>query len=117
MRCAARHWRAVLKAPSSGAKSPRQYMAVTEDPLICHVGATYERDSRSDIPDREAAIRLLQPTLPVLNVRAGVRVTNPAHYFPILERINPKTWALTAFGSRGLLYHAYFAKRLLSVGC
>ena len=42
--------------------------------------------------------------------RAGIRVKNPAHYFPILERIDPKTWVVTALGSRGLLYHAYLEK-------
>ena len=44
--------------------------------------------------------------------RAGIRVTNPAHYFPILEQIDPKTWVVTALGSRGLLYHAYLGKKL-----
>ena len=106
-----------LEKPLERSEVAKQYTAVTEDPLVCHVGATYERGSRSDIPDREEAIRLLQPTLPILNVRAGVRVTNPAHYFPILEQLNSKTRVLTAFGSRGLLYHAYFAKKLVSVGC
>ncbi len=106
-----------LEKPLERSEVSKQYRAVTEDPLVCHVGATYERGSRSDVPHREEAVRLLQPSLPILSVRAGVRVTNPAHYFPILERINPQTWALTAFGSRGLLYHAYFAKKLVSVGC
>ena len=55
---------------------------------------------------------LLQPETEVLDCRAGIRVTNPAHYFPILEQINPKTWVMTAFGSRGLLYHAYFGKQM-----
>ena len=105
-----------LEKPLERSEVAKQYTAVTEDPLVCHVGATYERGSRSDVPDPEEAVRLLQPSLPVLSVRAGVRVTNPAHYFPILEKINPKTWVLTALGSRGLLYHAYFAKKLVSVG-
>jgi glycine/D-amino acid oxidase-like deaminating enzyme len=48
----------------------------------------------------------------VVDCRAGVRVTNPAHYFPIIEQVDPKTWAVTALGSRGLLYHAYLGKKL-----
>ncbi|MBS0615929.1 MAG: FAD-binding oxidoreductase [Verrucomicrobia bacterium] len=103
-----------LNGPMERSLVAKQYTALTEDPLVCHVGATYERGSRSDEPDLAEAIRLLQPSHEVLGVRAGVRVTNPAHYFPILEKINAKTWVLTALGSRGLLYHAYFAKMLAS---
>lgn len=103
-----------LEKPLERSEVAKQYTAVTEDPSICHVGATYERGSRSDIPNLAEAVRLLQPTQEVLGVRAGVRVTNPAHYFPILEKVDARTWVMTAFGSRGLLYHAYFAKMLAS---
>ena len=101
-----------LQEPMERTEVAKHYKAVTEDPMVCQVGGTYERGNPSHEPDQEEAVRLLQPALPVLGVRAGIRVTNPSHYFPILERVNEKTWVLTAFGSRGLLYHAYFAKLL-----
>ncbi|HEX4839403.1 MAG TPA: FAD-dependent oxidoreductase [Rhabdochlamydiaceae bacterium] len=95
--------------------SSKRYFAVTSDPKQCHLGSTYERDFMSEEPDLEKAVSLLQPEEKVLGCRAAIRVTNPAHYFPLLEQINRKTWALTAFGSRGLLYHAYFGKKIADV--
>jgi glycine/D-amino acid oxidase-like deaminating enzyme len=92
--------------------SSKRYFAVTADPSICHFGATYERDFTDEAPCKETAVALLEPETEVLDCRAGIRVTNPAHYFPIVEQINPKTWAVTALGSRGLLYHSYIAQRL-----
>lgn len=103
----------LLDQPLERSISAKRYKAVTPTPNICHLGATYERDLIDDMPCKETAIGLLQPETQVLDCRAGIRVTNPAHYFPILEQIDPKTWVLTAFGSRGLLYHAYFGKKLM----
>ncbi len=90
----------------------KQYTALTEKEGVCHLGATYERYFTSEHPSFEMAIHLLKPHLPVLGVKAGVRVTNPAHYFPIIEKINERSWVVTALGSRGLLYHAYLAEQL-----
>jgi glycine/D-amino acid oxidase-like deaminating enzyme len=101
-----------LEQPLKKSICAKQYMAVTEDPYICHFGSTYERDFTSDAPCLETAVQLLKPRLPVLGCQAAIRVTNPAHYFPILEEIQPKVWVITALGSRGLLYHAYLGKKL-----
>ena len=98
--------------PQERSITGKQYIALTENPNKCHVGATYERYFTSEHPSLEIALHLLKPSLPVLGVKSGIRVTNPAHYFPILEKINERTWALTALGSRGLLYHAYLAEQL-----
>jgi glycine/D-amino acid oxidase-like deaminating enzyme len=57
------------------------------------------------------AIELLKPPYPVLDCKAGIRVTNPAHYFPILYQISSRVVLITALGSRGLLYHALMAHR------
>ena len=92
--------------------SSKRYFALTAEKNICHLGATYERDFADDRPNQETATELLEPEMRVLDCRAGIRVTNPAHYFPMIEQINPKTWAVTALGSRGLLYHAYLGKKL-----
>lgn len=101
-----------LGEPLERSISSKVYTAVTEKALECHVGATYEREVIDDIPDQEKAIKLLSPTLPVLDCRAGIRVTNPAHYFPIMQQIGPSHYVITALGSRGLLYHVLMASRL-----
>lgn len=101
-----------LEKPLEKSLSAKRYLAVTEEPLMCHLGATYEREFTDDKPCLETAMKLLRPTIPVIECRAGIRVTNPAHYFPILHKLDEKTWVMTAFGSRGLLYHAYFGQKL-----
>lgn len=101
-----------LSEPMERSISSKIYTALTAGPLQCHIGSTYERDVMDEIPDREKAIQLLNPTLPVLDCRAGIRVTNPAHYFPILKQMGPRCHVITALGSRGLLYHAFLANQL-----
>jgi glycine/D-amino acid oxidase-like deaminating enzyme len=104
-----------LEEPMERSVVAKQYVALTERPDICHLGATYERDFTSAEPDLETAVKLLQPKTEVVECRSGVRVTNPAHYFPIVEKIDAKTWAVTALGSRGLLYHGYLGQLLTQV--
>lgn len=102
----------VLEKPLKRSISSKRYFALTPSENISHLGATYEREFTDDLPNRETAIALLKPETEVLDCRAGIRVTNPAHYFPILEQINPTTWVITALGSRGLLYHAYMGRKI-----
>jgi glycine/D-amino acid oxidase-like deaminating enzyme len=102
-----------LNEPLERSVSSKVYTALTEASLQCHIGATYERDVINDVPDLEKAMRMLKPTRPVVDCRAGVRVTNPAHYFPIMRQIGPYHYVITALGSRGLLYHALMGARLL----
>lgn len=90
----------------------KQYKAVALHPSYYHLGATYEREKINDIPCLTTAIATLQPDTPVLDCRAAIRVRNSTHYLPIIEKMNPKTWAITALGSRGLLYHAYLGKAI-----
>lgn len=101
-----------LEEPLERSVTAKQYTALTENPYVCHVGATYERYYSTEHASLEEALHLLRPSLPVLGVKAGMRVTNPAHYFPILEKWDDQLWCITALGSRGLLYHAYLAERL-----
>ncbi len=100
-----------LEKPLEKSTSSKVYTALTEQPLTCHVGATYERERIDDIPDPAKAIELLKPHFPLLDCHAGIRVTNPAHYFPILQQIGPTHYVITALGSRGLLYHALLGSR------
>ncbi len=101
-----------LDKPLERSISAKRYQALTPKSDQVHLGATYERDFTDEEPCLETAVKLLQPETAVLDCRAGIRVTNPAHYFPILEQLNAKTWVMTAFGSRGLLYHAYFGQKI-----
>jgi glycine/D-amino acid oxidase-like deaminating enzyme len=101
----------VLDQPLERSISAKRYTAKTASGEICHIGATYERDFIDESACLETATELLKPETKVLDCKAGIRVTNPAHYFPMIEQINPKTWVITALGSRGLLYHAYFGNQ------
>jgi glycine/D-amino acid oxidase-like deaminating enzyme len=49
----------------------------------------------------------------VLECRAGIRVSRAGQYVPLIEKISNNVWALSAMGSRGLLYHGYAAKKLI----
>lgn len=101
-----------LSTPLERSIITNTYEAVSQDPHICYIGATYEKIFTHTDPCLKTAVEYLKPKSQILDCRAGVRVRNTAHYFPIINKINPKTWAITALGSRGLLYHAYLGKKL-----
>ncbi|PIS02676.1 MAG: hypothetical protein COT85_01200 [Chlamydiae bacterium CG10_big_fil_rev_8_21_14_0_10_42_34] len=95
------------------------HITPTEDPDLCLVGSTYEHTKE---PDPEKALQLLDvcakfyppaKDFEVLEIRSGVRVSPKVGYRPIVEKIGPKTWVFTGFGSRGLIYHAMLAKSLI----
>ncbi len=87
-----------------------------------HLGATYERGAKTDLPCMETAMDILAPQAAVLmpewteitpiECRAGIRVVRPAHAVPWVYKMSETGFALTALGSRGLLYHAYYGKAL-----
>lgn len=87
-----------------------------------HLGSTYEHQFEDDLPDLQLATELILPrakryvkgAIHVKGVKAGVRVAQPGNYFPISCEIQPGVYALTGFGSRGLLYHALLAKELVN---
>lgn len=101
------------------------YISLCENKDECIVGSTYEHNFVSEKPDREEAEKQILPRiaqflpfqmeLHVLGCEAGVRVANQHHYRPILSRFG-QVHVLTGMGSRGLLYHALYAKRLVD-GC
>lgn len=98
------------------------YIALMQEPRTCFVGSTYQRGDQtlgqqSDLAKQELfpKIAYFYPDvhrLEVIDCRGAFRVTRPGHYLPIAEQVKDNVWALTAFGSRGLLYHAYFGKQL-----
>jgi glycine/D-amino acid oxidase-like deaminating enzyme len=100
------------------------YIAVTEDPYIYHIGSTYEHQFIDGTPNFEVASRLLKRQLSVyvqkecvdqlefIGCEAAIRVTNPRTYLPMIKKYNAKHYAVTALGSRGLLYHSLIGKQL-----
>lgn len=98
------------------------YIAVSDEPKVCHVGATYERHDMTEntnllqtqkllftkISRFYPEIEQLQP----IGCSSAIRVMRQGHYFPIATKISAQLWAITAMGSRGLLYHAYFGNKL-----
>ena len=99
------------------------YVALSQDPEVCYIGSTYQRGDLTDNPQLELAKEELFPKiafffpsvvdLKVIECRAAFRVNRIGHYLPIAARVGRNIWVLTAMGSRGLLYHAYFAKELV----
>ncbi len=99
------------------------YLLMTGDQQRCIVGSTYEHDFSSVEPDMEAALPWLLPRitpffpeitqLKTQECRAGVRASTPDHH-PIVRQIGPAHWALTGFGSKGLLYSALMARELVA---
>ena len=50
--------------------------------------------------------------LTIEGCKAGIRVCRRGDYLPYIEKISKRVYAITAMGSRGLLYHAYYGKQL-----
>lgn len=84
-------------------------------------GATYEHTFSTEKPDAKIAKteikEKLQAFLPstaplqICAVRSGIRASTPDRK-PLLKRLSKRCWILAGFGSKGLLYHALFAKKL-----
>jgi glycine/D-amino acid oxidase-like deaminating enzyme len=99
------------------------YIAMTEGGKSCIVGATYEKGFLEAQCDLETAKKELLPKAyelfpplrdaPLLNCLAGMRAVTAQHR-PLIQKVGPKQWILTGMGSKGLLYHALFAKELVN---
>lgn len=97
------------------------YILMSATNNSCIAGATFEKIFESSDPDVEVAKKDLFPKYTlvcpflrdatILDCRAGIRVSTPDHR-PLCKRISEKCWILTGMGSKGLLYHALFAKEL-----
>lgn len=94
------------------------HITPTEDPELCLVGSTYEHTEQ---PDPKKALELLEKAavfyppakdFKIVDICSGVRIAPKVGYKPIAEKIDPKTWVFTGLGSRGLIYHALFAKAI-----
>ena len=99
-------------------------LVLTQDPKTCFIGSTYERGVLNEASDLKFAKNELFPkvgfffpsvnALEIVECRGAFRVTRPGHYLPIAAQVGRNVWTLTALGSRGLLYHAYFGKKLVN---
>ncbi len=97
------------------------HIALTETPKVYHLGSTYERRPTSLGVDLSVAKKIILPKigrlcsidqLSVMSGRSGVRVAPNVGHYPCLKQLRPNVWIITGMGSRGLLYHALFAKQL-----
>ena len=96
------------------------HITPTEDSAFCQVGSTYEHTPE---PDPQKALALIDKIavyyppakeFKIEEIRSGVRIAPKIGYSPLIQKIAPKTWVFTGLGSRGLLYHALYAKSLIA---
>lgn len=107
--------------PISFALNSQAYLLMNEDQSSCLVGATFEKKYTDFKPDLEAAKFEILPKLTamlpsmkdakILSCQANGRVVTRNH-LPLVEKIGSNQWVITGMGSKGLLYHALFAKQL-----
>lgn len=98
------------------------YICMSKDKLKAIVGATYEHSYASMFPEPKRAIEELLPKAIALypplakenclEVKAGLRASTPSH-LPLIEHVEKNIWLYAGLGSRGLLYHGFFAKELV----
>lgn len=116
-----------LKWPESLSPLPlpinsQAYIVMNRDNKSCIIGSTYERTFTSCEPDADHALNEILPKaaalIPalagaqVLGCRAGIRVSAPDH-LPMIKQVAHRTWLFTGLGSKGLLYHALYAKKIV----
>ncbi len=114
-------WPHRLKPPAMPVVG-RKYLVMDESGERCVVGATYERAFADETFDLEVAKADLLPDVirlfpelaesQILGGAAGFRASPPGQRLPLIKQMGSKLFGLTGFGSRGLLYHALYAKQL-----
>jgi glycine/D-amino acid oxidase-like deaminating enzyme len=92
-----------------------------KDEKSCWVGATYERNFLDRSVDKQSAIDQIMPQataiLPdlanetILDIQVGIRASGPKH-LPVAEQVSENVFVIGAMGSKGLLFHAHYAKKL-----
>jgi glycine/D-amino acid oxidase-like deaminating enzyme len=97
------------------------YLVMTQGNRSCLVGSTYEKGYQiAEVDQKTAEKEILPKALAlfpplresrVLSCSAGMRTAGPQHR-PLIKQLSSSQWLLTGMGSKGLLYHALFAKEL-----
>lgn len=98
------------------------HVAIGPDPDYFCLGSTYEHTFTDVKPDIAVAKEKIYPQaetyfprgskIDVVSCHSGIRVVSLKSYHPIVERVGPKHFVMTAMGSRGLLYHSLLGKEL-----
>lgn len=110
-----------MKEPLSYSLNSDGHISLDQDPYRCRIGSTYEKNFANEEIDPKVALELIPQVasfypkaldFSLLAIEAGIRVAHPHEVFPIIRTIHPKLRIFVGLGSRGLLYHAYFAKKL-----
>lgn len=101
----------------------KAYIVPEKDGLSCIAGATFERKFTHPHPDAVLALSLLKdkftdliPDLAageLISCHAGIRASGPQH-LPLACKLTDKVWVISGMGSRGLLYHALYARDLVA---
>ncbi len=112
-----------LKWPKSLIKptlpvNSKAYLIMQENDT-CLLGSTFEHTFACPSPDMERAkgdlLPKISPIYPELNevieCRAALRASTPTRK-PLISQISEKCWVFAGLGSKGLLYHAFYAKKL-----
>jgi glycine/D-amino acid oxidase-like deaminating enzyme len=106
-------------------KVHKGYIALDSDPTIYHVGSTFEK-TNLDLPgDKQVAVKELIERnreifpevafLSPLGVYEGIRVySQTQERLPQIVSLGGNQVALAGLGSKGLLYHALYAKEIVS---
>lgn len=110
------------RAPLTCALNSHVYLLMSQSRASCLVGATFEKGFNQASIDSEVAqkellfkaIELFPPLkdASLLNCYAGMRAVSPQHR-PMMQQLSSNQWLLTGMGSKGLLYHALYAKELV----
>jgi glycine/D-amino acid oxidase-like deaminating enzyme len=97
------------------------YLVMSEDQKRCYAGATFEKSyanieadeatAKADILPKIVAMLPELHSAKVIGCAAGLRIATPSH-LPLLADLGGNRWLLTGMGSKGLLYHALYAKEL-----
>ena len=100
----------------------RKYLLMEKERLSCIIGSSYEENFSNELPDPQKALEAILPStvsldpdisnFKLLECKSGIRMHGLNKSTPFLKRLDEKNWVYTGLGSRGLLYHAYCAKRL-----
>lgn len=99
------------------------YLVMHPNHKSCYIGATFEKTFSHGLPDIETAREYLLPkacemfpplkSSEIIHCQAAQRAATPNH-LPFCGQVHGNIWCLTGLGSKGLLYHALFAKDLAS---
>lgn len=97
------------------------YITKMPEKNMCISGSTFEKNFTSSLPDLQLAKTILLPKITALfppfkeakivDCKAGIRASTPDH-LPIIGQFGDHLYAITGMGSKGLLYHALYAKKL-----